>query len=71
MILATHASAYAYNNSCNTIIRVFTAPHNKHVITAVVAGHHCALHHPTRQRGEAATTLYIPLYRTGAGYRQG
>ena len=61
MILAIHASAYAYNNNCNTIIRVFTVPHNYIAIMAVVAGYHAALYHATRQRAATTHAIYTPL----------
>src|SRR3990167_5685622 len=60
MILAIHASAYAYNNNCNTIIRVFTVPHNYIVIMTVVAGYHCSLTMPPGRVAATPTTLYTP-----------
>src|SRR3990167_4334889 len=69
MILAIHASAYAYNNNCNTIIRVFTVPHNYIAIMAVDA--RLSLWDdttPPARVAQHATHAIYPLYHTGAGY---
>ena len=60
LIATWYASTYAYNNNCNTIIRVFTVPHNYIVIMTVVAGYHCSLTMPPGRVAATPTTLYTP-----------